>query len=187
MQTSLKLINLVRDKGEEIAKSWAKDVRKNAKTPFYHNLSEEKILPQAIHFYEHMLEIINLPDPFSGARDYFSKYAERLYRDGIPLNQAVYALILMRRHIWLYADFQATFITAVEQKQAIESLLRTILTFDYILYFITEKYEALLKTEQETKKKGDYVINWPGWSSLWGEGRAGKKDEEKSSQNGHAR
>lgn len=190
MQTSLKLVNLVRDKGGEIAGNWAKDVRKNAKTPFYHHLSEEKILPQAIHFYEHMLEVINLKDPFSGSRDYFSKYAERLYREEIPLNEAVYALVLMRRHIWLYAEFQATFITAVEQKQAIESLLRTILTFDYIIYFVTQKYEALLKAENEAggaKKKGDYVINWPGWSSLWGEGRTGKRDEAQSNQNGHAR
>ena len=107
------------------------------------------------------------------------------------MNEAVYALILMRRHIWLYAEFQATFISAVEQKQAVESLLRTILTFDYIMYFVTQKYEELLKSElaaeRVMKKKGDYVINWPGWSSLWGEGRVAKKDEMQSSQNGHAR
>ncbi len=180
MKTSLKLIELVRDKGEDIAKNWARDVRKNAKTPFYHDLSDEKILPQAIHFYEHLLEIVNLDDPFAGARDYFSGYAERLYRDGVPLNEAVYALILMRRHIWLYAEFQATFITAIEQKQAVESLLRTTLIFDYILYFVTETYGTLLKRQATLKgtnrKKGDYVIPWSSWASLWGEGRD-KKEE----------
>ncbi|HOX00569.1 MAG TPA: hypothetical protein PK545_08080, partial [Deltaproteobacteria bacterium] len=147
MKTSLKLIELVRDKGEDIAKNWARDVRKNAKTPFYHDLPDDKILPQAIHFYEHLLEIVNLDDPFAGARDYFSGYAERLFRDGVPLNEAVYALILMRRHIWLYAEFQALFISAVEQQQAVESLNRTILLFDYATYVISDRYQELMKGE----------------------------------------
>ena len=180
MKTSLKLIELVREKGEAIARNWAKDVRRNAKTPYYHDLPEDRILPQAIQFYEHLLEIVNLDDPFAGARAYFSKYAERLFREGIPLNEAVYALILMRRHIWLYAEFQATFITAIEQKQAVESLLRTTLIFDYIMYFVAETYETLLKDQgasrRTTRKKGDYVIPWSSWASLWGEGRD-KKEE----------
>lgn len=189
MKTSLKLIELVREKGEAIARNWAKDVRRNAKTPYYHDLPEDRILPQAIQFYEHLLEIVNLDDPFAGARAYFSKYAERLFREGIPLNEAVYALILMRRHIWLYAEFQATFITAIEQKQAVESLLRTTLIFDYIMYFVAETYETLLKGQAESeraKKKSDYVIPWTSWASLWWEGR-GKREEESHNLNGHAR
>jgi hypothetical protein len=190
MKTSLKLIELVRDKGEDIAGNWARDVRKNAKTPFYHDLPDEKILPQAIHFYEHLLKIVNLDDPFAGARDYFSGYAERLYRDGVPLNEAVYALVLMRRHIWLYAEFQVTFITAIERNQAVESLLRTTLIFDYIMYFVTETYETLLKRQaapkRTTRKKGDYVIPWSSWASLWGEGRD-KKEEAFHNLNDPAR
>ena len=32
----------------------------------------------------------------------------------IPLEEAIYALIMMRRHLWLYADFQALFLTALD-------------------------------------------------------------------------
>jgi hypothetical protein len=53
----------------------------------------------------------------------------------------------MRRHIWLYAEFQTLFISAVEQQQAIESLSRTILLFDYATYVITERYQELMKGE----------------------------------------
>jgi hypothetical protein len=85
--------------------------------------------------------------PYELAEKFFEHYAEERYREGIPLHEAVYAMILMRRHIWLYAEFQAIFITAVEHRQAVESLSRTILMFDYAMYAITRKYRELMKLE----------------------------------------
>jgi hypothetical protein len=84
-------------------------------------------------------------NPFELVLNYFEQYAEDRYREGIPLHEAIYALILMRRHIWLYAEFQAIFITATEHRQAVESLSRTILMFDYAMYIITWKCQALMK------------------------------------------
>jgi hypothetical protein len=43
----------------------------------------------------------------------------------------------MRRHIWLYSDFHFTFITADEHMQAMESLNRMMLIFDYAVHVIT--------------------------------------------------
>jgi hypothetical protein len=87
-------------------------------------------------------------EPCRHAEIFFEHYAEKSCREGIPLHEAVYALILMRRHIWLYAEFQAVFIVAVEHRQAVESLSRTILMFDYAMYFITRKYLELMKVEK---------------------------------------
>jgi ABC-type multidrug transport system permease subunit len=50
----------------------------------------------------------------------------------------------MRRHLWLYAEFQGTFVTALEKQQAVESLNRTILLFDYVSYQVIEKYQELI-------------------------------------------
>jgi hypothetical protein len=73
-----------------------------------------------------------------------SKYAEARFKEGVPLHEALYAVILMRRHIWLYAEFQTIFITITEQRQALDSQTRTILIFDYIAYTVTEKYASLM-------------------------------------------
>jgi hypothetical protein len=57
----------------------------------------------------------------------------------------------MRRHMWLYADFQAIFIDALEHHQAIDSIMRIMLMMDYAVYEITEYY--LDNMPKESKKK----------------------------------
>lgn len=146
-----KLIDLIETKGEEIAKQWAANVTKNHRTPSYHGRPEEKIIPQAIFFYTHFRQMFFTENPYDSAKTFFTRYAEDRYREKIPLQEAIYALILMRRHMWLYAEFQTTFITSVQLQQMAESLNRTILMFDYATYQITEKYQELIGRDVDRK------------------------------------
>lgn len=147
-----KLIDLTQKNAETIAKQWTKDVKTNARTYTYHDASEDKIILQAKDFYRNFQMMFFHEAPFEQAEEIFEKYAEERYREGIPLHEAVYALILMRRHIWLYAEFQSMFNTEVEHRQAVESLSRTILMFDYIMYIIARKYWKLMKLEWITRE-----------------------------------
>jgi len=147
MVASLKLIDLVESHAEQIATQWSRVVVKNPFTPFYHNRPAERLIPQAVRFYRNFRKLFLEPKPAEASDGYFTGYAERRYREGVPLHEAIYALILMRRQIWLYAEFQAIFNTAVERQQAIESVTRTILMFDYAVYFITKRYRELMKLE----------------------------------------
>ncbi|PKN60930.1 MAG: hypothetical protein CVU53_00615 [Deltaproteobacteria bacterium HGW-Deltaproteobacteria-11] len=142
-----KLMDLTESNAEKIARQWAKDVKTNEKTKSYHGATEERIIQQAIGFYHQFREMFVHDTPYKLAENFFEHYAQERCREGIPLHEAVYALILMRRHIWLYAEFQAIFIAAVEHRQAVESLSRTILMFDYAMYVITRKYRELMKLE----------------------------------------
>ena len=142
-----KLIDVTETNAEKIARQWFADVRKNPKTPSYHTLAEDRAIPQAVDFYSKFRGVFAAKSPFEEARRVFAKYADECHRNGIPLHEAIYALTLMRRHIWLYAEFQALFVSAVEQQQAVESLNRTILLFDYATYVITDRYQELMKGE----------------------------------------
>jgi hypothetical protein len=62
----------------------------------------------------------------------------------VPMDEALYALTLMRRHIWLYAEFQTIFSSGIDQRQAVDTLTRTILLFDYAAYEITKEYQELM-------------------------------------------
>lgn len=147
-----KLIDLTQKNAEKIATQWAKDVKTNARTYTYHDAPEDKIILQATDFYHNFQEMFFHEAPYEQAEELFEKYAEERYREGIPLHEAVYALILMRRHIWLYAEFQSIFTAEIEHRQAVESLSRTILMFDYIMYIIARKYWKLMKLEWITRE-----------------------------------
>ncbi len=144
MLASLKLLDLMANNSEAIARNWANDVIKNAKTPFYHYLNTDYLIPQAADFYRRLSGVYALKNPYPAIHDCMSKFAEKRFNEGVPLHEALYAIILMRRHIWLYAEFQAIFITITEQHQALDSQTRTLLIFDYIAYVVTEKYVSLM-------------------------------------------
>ncbi|MFA6413292.1 MAG: hypothetical protein WCW53_11400 [Syntrophales bacterium] len=151
MSGSLKLVNLIETHAEPIARQWARDVRKNPRTPSYHGIPEDKLVPVGMKFYDNFKQMFFTDKPADTSQQYFARYAEEHHQRKIPLNEALYALIMMRRHIWLYAEFQAIFISAVEQKQAVDSLVRTILMFDYAIFFISQRYQELIRQSIEEK------------------------------------
>jgi hypothetical protein len=147
-----KLVDLTQNNAETIARQWAKDVKTNQKTYTYHEETEAKILLQAKYFYNNFQLMFFNESPYEQAKEIFDKYAEERYKEGIPLHEALYALILMRRHMWLYAEFQSLFNIEIDHRQAVESLSRTILMFDYIMYVVTRKFWKLMKLEWQAKE-----------------------------------
>jgi hypothetical protein len=139
-----KYIELAERHAEQIAGRWAKDVRSNRKTTHYKYLDEKKIISQCIRFYQHFSQMFADEKIGSEVLKYFRSYAQETQALGIPMDEAVYALTLMRRHIWLYAEFQTIFSTGIDQRQAVDTLSRTILIFDYAAYEITKEYQELM-------------------------------------------
>jgi hypothetical protein len=146
-----RLIDITELKAPEIAEQWYTDVKKNPRTPFYHKLSEDEAIPQATDFYRHFRSLFMAEKPYEMAQQVFSRYAVDRFAEGVPLPEAIYALTLMRRHIWLYAEFQAIFTSTIERQVVVESLNRTILMFDYATHVITQKYQELMKEEYDGK------------------------------------
>jgi hypothetical protein len=145
MLASLKLIDLVEKNAEEIAKQWVVEVKKNKRTPAYHNMPEDKLIAQAVEFYHQLRKMLMSSSTYEETQAYISKYAKTCYEDNIPLHEAIYALAMMRRQMWLFAEFQAVFVTVVEHQQAIDSVTRVILMMDYAVYKITQHYQDLMK------------------------------------------
>ena len=143
---AVKYIELMEQHAEEIAKRCAKDVCSNTKTTYYKFLDEQKIVSQCIKFYYYFSKMYADEKISDDVLTHFKTYARETYAMGIPMDEAIYALILMRRHIWLYAEFQSIFNSSIDRLEAIDSLNRTILLFDYAEYEITKEYQELMKT-----------------------------------------
>ena len=148
---AIKYLELAEKHTEKIAARWAKDVKSNVKTPTYKSLNEDDMTYQCIRFYQNFSKMFLDEKITDDVLRYFRSYAQESYAMGIPANETIYALILMRRHIWLYAEFQAIFTSGIDQRQAMDTLSRTILLFDYASYEVTKEYQELTKQGKNKK------------------------------------
>jgi hypothetical protein len=151
MADSIKLLDVTEQNAEEIAEHWAMDVQKNKRTTHYQNLTKEKLIVYAVDFYCNLRNLLTADNRSEITQEYFHKYAKKCHENGLPLHESIYGLVLMRRHMWLYADFQAIYIDALEHQQAIDSAMRIMLMTDYAVYEITQYY--LDHMPEESKKK----------------------------------
>ena len=147
MIDSIKLLDVTEQNAEEIAEHWATDVQKNKRTTYYQNIKKEKLIIYAVDFYRNLRKLLVSDNRVEITQEYFKKYAEKCQKIGLPLQEAIYGLILMRRHMWLYAEFQAIFIDALEHNQAIDSIMRIMLMMDYAVYEITQYYLDNMPTD----------------------------------------
>ena len=143
-----RLLDLCEYRAEEIARRWYKDVCTNTRTPSYHSLSEQESTLQAVSLYKNLKRMYFAENHYQEVWQFLerTRFVELIYGEGIPLHEAIYALILMRRHIWLFAEFQAVFsTTAIDMYQSVESINRTVLLFDYAIYILTQRYQEISK------------------------------------------
>ena len=149
MVESIKLLDVLEANIDEIASRWAADVKKNKRTVHYRDISDDKLSLQAIKFYSQLRNLLTAANRYEKAQEFFMHYARQCYESGIPLHEAIYALNMMRRQMWLYAEFQAIFINALEHNQAIDSVMRIMLMIDYAIYEITQYYQDRIRLESK--------------------------------------
>jgi hypothetical protein len=144
-----KLIDFTERSAGEIAREWCRNIQKNPRTPSYHKLAEKDMVQQAVHFYNTLRPVMAKGSTYADMEEFAVRYAEDRIAEGIPMHEAIYALIMMRRHIWLFAEFQLLFTTALDMYQAVESINKIVLLTDYAIYAIAKKYGAALPGTRE--------------------------------------
>lgn len=145
-----RMLDLCEFNAHQIAERWYADVIDSSRTPSYHAVPEQRAIFHAVSLYESLKDFYFSDDPYQAILGFMrrKKYAELLHDDGIPIHEAVYSLIMMRRHIWLFSELHAVYSdTAVEMHQALESVNRVVLLFDYIIYILAQLYYELDKQE----------------------------------------
>ena len=140
-----KLLNFTEQHAQEIGKQWAKALMSNPKTKAYKKVREFKLVNQGESFYKNLKKLYFEQNAYDVATAYFSKFAEEQFYENIPLDEAIYAVIMLRRQMWLFAEFQVLFTSALDQYQASDGINRTVLITDYGIIAIIRKYAELTK------------------------------------------
>ena len=142
-----RLMDLCSQHAEQIAEQWHKSVTKSSHTHSFSGNPKESCLRHATFLYKNLRRMYFADNPYQEVLSVLDAtvYAEEQYGRGVPLTEAVYALILMRRYVWLYAETSDLFNTASDMYLALQSTNRILLLFDYAVYIVVDKYEIMSK------------------------------------------
>ncbi len=146
-----RLIHLCARDAAKIAEDWYKALCSNPRTQSYHLMSKEGCLQHATFILKSLEEVYFAKDCNKAVADFLDKneYVERHFARGIPLHEMLYALVLLRRHLWLHAESELIFYSPEDMVYALESINRVILVFDYAMFNVVRKYQEL---ERKTGK-----------------------------------
>jgi len=140
-----KLLNFTEQHATEIGTQWAKALQSSPRTKAYRKVREFKLINQGELFFKNMKKLFFDQNIYDVTTAYFTKFAEDQFYENIPLDEAIYGLIMLRRQMWLFAEFNVLFSSSLDQYQAAESINRTVLVTDYGMLAIIKKYAEMTK------------------------------------------
>jgi len=137
-----KLIQLIEDNAQELTKRLCKDLLSREETKNYRKLSEDIVCELVFDVYSKLDKWLSKEKQVSGeVRKYYTKLGKKRFKEGIPLHEVVLALMLIKRHLWLYVREKHFFDSTYECYQALEMNNKVVLFFDRDIYFTTMGYE----------------------------------------------
>lgn len=141
-----RLMDMCQRHAEPIAELWYKALCENSRTAACNSMPKESALRHGIAIYKNLEEMYFAENCFKAVEHVLDVdgFAEDFYARGIPLEEVIYALVLLRRHIWIYAEKEAIFQLDInDMYEAVGGINRILLIFDYANYIVARKYREI--------------------------------------------
>jgi hypothetical protein len=141
-----KLMDMCERHAPEIAEQWYKSLSTNPRTTACKVVPKEVCIRHAVEIYQSIADMYSSEEIFKAVEQNMdiSGFVDTFFARGVPLEEMLYALILLRRHIWLYADQQMIFNpSVVDMSLAVDSINRILLVFDYASFYTARTYREL--------------------------------------------
>lgn len=151
MVVASKLVKIIEKNSDVIADRWVEDVTSLPYTRSYWNVPYELLQERAENVVSRIGYFLGRRLPKERLASFYKKLGQARRDEGYGVEEVVMALMLLKRHIWLFV-LQEGFLTAnLELYQALELNNRVVLYFDRAIYYVTQAYsEADDKDEAAT-------------------------------------
>ncbi|MEN6465255.1 MAG: hypothetical protein ABFD62_08745 [Syntrophaceae bacterium] len=139
---SKNLVDLIKRNTDTLTKRVMEDINKHPGAKTYRALGEAKLHSRVFEVYrEFNLWMLDESTKEDIEKVYVALGRQRK-EEGFALSEVIQALIIARRHIWLLVDSEGFLDTALELRNAIDLVNRSILFFDRAIYFTAVGYET---------------------------------------------
>ena len=148
MQFGSKLIKIIEKNSSAIADRWVDDVTTLPYTRSYAKESPEELHERAENVCNRMGYFLGRRLPRERLASFYRRIGQNRREAGYGVEEVVMALMLLKRHIWLYIVQEGFLTTNLELYQALELNNRVVLYFDRAIYYVTQAYS------EEDEKEG---------------------------------
>jgi len=140
-----RLIDICARDAEQMAQRWHENLIGNPRTASYRLIPAETCQRHACYIYKNLGKMYFAENCYQAMMHTLDVvgFAEDNFARGIPLEEAIYALVLMRRAIWLHSEQQSLYNTGEDMIELIQSINRILVLFDYATHIVATKYREM--------------------------------------------
>lgn len=143
-----RLINTIEKNAEIIAEKWADDVTTLPYTRSYWNVPRDELIERASSVCRRMGYFLSKRLPKEKLASFYRRMAQARRAEGYQVEEVVMALLLLKRHIWLFVLKEGLLDTSIALSQALVLNNRVVLYFDRAIYYVTQAYYELDEKER---------------------------------------
>lgn len=139
-----RFVKLVEENHQEITERFMTDLLRNPDTVSYQGLDRNSIYETSDIVYRDLSKWITRDFPKAKIQERYRKLGHDRFNQGLPFSQVQKALVLQKRHLWLYV-MDKLYSDLTSYREAVDLNNRVVLYFDRATHFMLQGYEDLMR------------------------------------------
>jgi 8-oxo-dGTP diphosphatase len=135
------LINAVQSNSKKIIELWLNDISTNPSTKAYHQFDRDELFSRAIFIIGQFEAWLKGEKGESEFKEFYSALGFQRKKDGIPLEELISSLSLLKKHIWMFTYSFGVWEKAVDIYRMFELGERLVYFFDKAAYYTVMGYK----------------------------------------------
>jgi hypothetical protein len=146
---SEKIVLLIKENAKLLTNRLLQDLYAREETIHYRNLDRDLLYQRVYDVYSRLDAWLQGNKVKGEVRNHYIDLGRQRYHEEIPLEETVMALMLIKRHLWLFVNESNFLDSSFLLNQALEFNNRVVLFFDRAIYFTTIGYMDEMAKEKE--------------------------------------
>ncbi len=138
---SKNLVDLIQRNWDTLTRRVMADIKKHPGAKTYRNLEEAQLYSRVYEVYSEFNHFMSDETNKEAIERVYQALGRQRRAEGFAVSEVIQALIIARRHIWLLVDSESFLDTALDLRNAIDLVNRSILFFDRAIYNTVVGYE----------------------------------------------
>jgi len=137
-----RLVGVIEENAESIARNWLKEALTSRSTAGYHLFGRERLFRDVLEILSQFSAWLGGVHEDADVRDFFAALGRQSRSEGIPLSHVLSALSLVKKHLWEFALSRGMWQKTLDIYMALELDRRIVIFFDRAVFHATQGYEA---------------------------------------------